>query len=768
VIEKTFGGLARGSIRRPGLTLAIAGLLMLAAAPGLLHLRLRTDGHALVPHDDPAVRADAAIREHFDLRDPIVILIHSEHPDGIYNVETLAGVRRLSEALTALAEIGPDHVMSLATERRDRVYPGTLKFRPFLEPLPDTPELLARLRSDVRAARTLLEGTLVAADASSTAILVGVPGSVETGDRVALYRRIRETAEAHRAANDRIDVVGAPVAEALLGIHLLEDLSLLLPASIALIAVVIWVGCRRLWGVVLALTEVLACLVWTFGIMGFSGVPVYLTIAVLPVILTTLGLADEIHVFWHYQRVLAERPDTTHPAAVVETMRRMVRPVVLTSLTTSVGFLSFLASPIEPVRMFGLFAAVGILFCMLWTLTVIPALLTRIDPRRMGRPAGRTRPGRFVRAVTASIRRRRLTLSAVLVLSVLAAAGLGRLYVQDSWIGGFARESPFRRAVDQANTDYHGTHLLLAQLSFDTETEPAALFDPAVVEAIGELETFLRDRPGVGGALGAHSHLTTMHFLSQARRVEPGSLPADPAAMKQLMIFFDKVRGAQRRGQIIDDDALRTVVTIFLKHANYRDTARLMDEIRDHVETRLAPLGARLEFAGDVAVSQAMIPAIVRTQVRSVLLALGIALVVLIVLLRSVRAALCAAAPAMIAALWVFGAMGWLGLPLGVATSMFCAITLGIGVDYGIHLVEGVRRARAAGRAEPAAHAVGAVGPAIGIDTLAIGLGFGLLTASSVPANARLGLLVALALAASCLLTLAGLGALLSPRRPGV
>jgi predicted RND superfamily exporter protein len=266
--------------------------------------------------------------------------------------------------------------------------------------------------------------------------------------------------------------------------------------------------------------------------------------------------------------------------------------------------------------------------------------------------------------------------------------------------------------------------------------------------------------------LGTHSHLTTMHFLAWARRLEPGSLPADPEAMKQLMIYFDKVRGAQRRRQIIDDDFRRTVVTIFLEHANYRDTARLMDDVRVYVETHLATRGAHLDFAGDVAVSQAMIPAIVRTQIGSVVLALAGALLSLSLLLRSIRLGLLAALPAVIAALWILGAMGWLGIPLGVATSMFCAITLGIGVDYGIHFLEGVRRARRAGRPDPVGHAVGAVGPAIGIDTLAIGLGFGLLVVSSVPANARLGLLVALALGAGAVLTLAGLGALLSPARP--
>ena len=86
-----------------------------------------------------------------------------------------------------------------------------------------------------------------------------------------------------------------------------------------------------------------------------------------------------------------------------------------------------------------------------------------------------------------------------------------------------------------------------------------------------------------------------------------------------------------------------------------------------------------MDFAGDVAVSQAMIPAIVRTQVGSLLLAVATNLLIVTLLYRSLRAGIVCIAPTAVAVAWTFGIMGWLGVPLGVATSMFCAVTLGIG-----------------------------------------------------------------------------------------
>ena len=108
--------------------------------------------------------------------------------------------------------------------------------------------------------------------------------------------------------------------------------------------------------------------------------------------------------------------------------------------------------------------------------------------------------------------------------------------------------------------------------------------------------------------------------------------------------------------------------------------------------------------------------------------------------------------------------MGWLGIPLGVATSMFCAITLGIGDDYAIHFLDRRVRALAEGEAQPTRVALLDSGPAILWDALVIALGFGLLAASQVPVNRRLGILLGLALLAAATVTLSGLSAVFTLR----
>jgi hypothetical protein len=783
-----FDRLALFSIDHPRRVIGAFAVLVLLAAPGLFRLQLRTDGHALVPPDDPAVRFDAEVRRHFGLRDPIVVVLETGRPDGLFDPGVLRRLRDLTAALEKVPGVPPGGVTSLATEKRDRVYPGTLDFRPFLDEVPETPEQMEIFRGDLEAIG-ILRGTLVSKDRSAVAVLVGAPNVLEgpqganaaAADRVALCQRITEVARQFEAPEGpdqfRVWVVGAPVAESLLGTHILQDLAVLLPLSIAVIGFVLWLGCRRIAGVLLGMVQLAAAQTFTFGLMGWLGIPAYLTTAVLPVILTTLALADEIHLFWRYQQILGPasgEAGARHPEAVRVLLSQMSRPVVLATLTTIIGFLSFVSSPLVAVRSFGAFAAVGLLFCLFWSLMVGPASLALLPPQALRRPVRHSaEPSERLRRFFAPLYRApRRTLAILAGATLLASLGLVRLQVQDSWLGGFAPGSPFRVATERVNGLFNGTHLLLVHLDLSEwkgtvgevyEGEPGPLVDPKTLREIGGFEAFLRKQPRVGGVLGPYAQMTTVSFLRFARQPERMSIPATAAQVADLVHSFDEVRGETRRREVIDDARRRGVITLFLKDPDYRQVAKLMADARRYARERLEPLGIRIGFAGDVAVSQAMIPAIVRTQVFSLPLAqLGSWLVVTL-LYRSWKAGLLIALPSSVAVAWMLGAMGWTGIPLGVATAMFCSITLGVGIDYGIHFYEVFLRLRREGAGGDAAlAAVSEAGPAIVADTAAIALGFGILVISQVPANARLGFLVAGALAVACALTLVGLGTLLN------
>ncbi len=895
--------LHRYSIRRPVPVLIAAGLVVAAAAPGALRLRLRTDGYALVPTGRPEVDFDRSVRDEFNCEDVIVVQVRAPDPDGLFTAGTLALIQRLTLAFQALPGVEPFNVSSLDTEYSHRVKPGTLTFRRFLEPLPRTAEQLTTLREDLEKIE-LYTGTIVSRDGSAAAIFVGVP---EGADRTDLYRQVKEIIAAEDVGGLEIHVVGAPVAEALLGLHILEDLGVprallglpasledtghgwarptslhdlrlllgryvgLVPLAILIMLLVFFAAFRSVAAAVIPLIEVGACLVTVFGLMGWCGVPIYLTVAVMPVILTSMGVADEIHIFHHYAELLRATPGQPQRTTLRTALDEMWVPVVKTSVTTAIGFLSFALSPLGPVQAFGLFTAVGIIFCMIWSLTVVPAMLALVDPRgfvrrKSAQHASPALAPRFFAAFTGVVLRHRW---AVLLLALLIVAltplGVYRIVVQDSWINGFAPASEFYQATRSFNDHFLGGHILLVRVEgrhsafggqipaealdhhsvrvpADSTADPAALLgqrvsvfrsrdesgtassseptqrnrpgawwaritevtrdgdelvvtterrsgspvialrpapgemidfeirvepmcDPQIIRRIAELETFIAGRSDltVGGVIGPAAFLTTTNFIARGLKEGSRELPDSADRIEWLWDQYQRIRGVERLQQIVDPDFARSLVTVYLKNANFVDVQALMDAIRAYEVQHLAPYGLTLGFAGDVAVSQTLIRAIVQTQVFSLGGSLLGVLLITALLGRSLRWGLLCVTPCTLALLINFAVMGWIDMPLGVATSMFASMTLGIGDDYAIHLLERYRWARRRGLdvSQAITDAMTVAGPANVVDALGVSLGFGVLVLSQVPANARLGALVVLSIVGCLAATLLLLPALL-------
>ena len=213
-------------------------------------------------------------------------------------------------------------------------------------------------------------------------------------------------------------------------------------------------------------------------------------------------------------------------------------------------------------------------------------------------------------------------------------------------------------------------------VAFDADRR---LLHRPLLEAIGQFEDFLRDQRalGVGRVLGPHEHLATMNYMLRSREEGERRIPESVDEVSRIVDRYRLVRGEKQLRELLDPTLAKGLVTVFLKEANFVDTAELMQAAREYARRELAPKGIHLEFAGDVAVSQAMIEGIVQTQLRSLLLSLlGIALLTSLMFRSLVRGLLCVL-PSGLAVLVIFSAMGWSGVPLGVATSMFAAIVLG-------------------------------------------------------------------------------------------
>ena len=880
----------------------VAGLIVLFCLPGMTRLRLRTDGLALVPQSTAEVIADRRVHEQFRIRDKVAVVVRSKVASNIFNPSTLGFVKDLTAAFKRMPGVTDADVMSLATETSFRRRPGTLTFQLLLEPSMTTTTELNQLRDDLDKLK-LYTGTLVSLDGTATIILLGMPNE-GAGDREGFLRNVRRIISQQAAPENEAGITGAPVAEAIFGTQILRDLGVpgrllggqledaprnptegerrtapyglallwarrigLVPLSALVMVVVLLVFFRNLVAALVPLPGVVATLLFVLGVMGWLHVPIYLTIAVMPVMLTVMSVTNDIYLFARYFNLLRQRSDSNHIMLLEETFENLTAPVVITSLSAMVGFLSFAASPLVPVKAFGIFAALGTLFSLFLSLTVIPALLSLIHPSRFVSERQETEGALASRLGTGFeifggfiLRRRWWIIGATAILAALTPLGIWRLVVQDSWTSGFPVQSDFRRLTTQVDRSFLGSHTLLVSFdatqimhvkvprsaiqgseillpgnlveepimlagssislrqnglsvaeadvqrariemadhagtnivirvanlpagsnswggfdkvdSVDLEIPVRTQLNPKTIQRIDDLEQYIRQQSqcSVGGAIGAPDYLSTIRFIARGAGPDARGLPETAVDAGILWDYYRVILGRERLIQVLDPSYARSLITIFLKDANFVDTARLMGRIREYERRHLAPAGIKLEFAGDVAVSQSLIRGIVSTQMQSLLWSsLGIFAVIALLSGSWLRGLYCMI-PSLLAVALKFAVMGWSGIPLGVATSMFAAMTLGIGVNCAIHLLAGCDRSASAGASisDSWIQSLRWTGPAALINTIAVCLGFGVLMISQVPANSRLGTLLVLGLVSCSLVSLTLLPALLTkPPRPG-
>lgn len=739
--------LARVSLRRPSLVLLLFLVGTVAVATGLFRLEIRTDGAAIYPKGDPVAARTLQDRETFAETEQILLLV-SAKPGGP-PLASPEGFRFLRKAYLELRSQPGVNLFGLHA-LGDLIEPpesGKLQVVTYLDEIPDQPAAFAALRERIRK-NPAAEGLFLSRDGRVSAFYIPV---APDADRRDVIEQLESWRASRAAAPYDVRITGPAAAEAVLGETVLADLSRLVPIMVAVIALVLVIALRTPGGVLIPLAQILATLTWTLGLMGWAGVPVTLVTTILPVLLMAMSMTDSIHLLERIQHRLADIP-TDVPArerlrqATGEAYAAIASPLILTSLTNASGFFSFLGSSMKPLRDLGLFAGSGLLLALLFTFTLIPALIALLPPgwterRRPGAASGVPEVPDWEKLLA---RRSRAFALGGAVLVALAVPGLFRLNVQDSWIDNFDSRSPLVTAERTFNASFWGTY------RFDVvfEGDRNFFWTPQGAALLEDFDRLAGSAPHVGGWLGP------LQFYEMGAKAQGYALPLSRRTVLETrrtgaLIEVLAIRVSLRQYLTQDKSAAR--VRLFVQDANYARGR----ELRAWLEERLPELarrhGVRVHLSGDVPVGLSVVGAIVGNQLQSIGWTAVQIVLTLLIAFRSLRWTTIAVVPVFAATLLLFAALGYAGMPLGIATSMFAALTLGAGVDFALHYVHSYRRGRAAGLSHDAAvlDTLRTAGRGLLWNALVLAFGFSALAFSAIKPNASLGFLLAAAMLAS-------------------
>ncbi len=715
-------------------------------AVGLTRLELRTDGAAIYPEDNEIVEQTIEDRETFYDPQRVIILVSARDPEStLVTPDGLRYIKELHQSVQRLSGVYGDGVQSLASLLDVQSSVATMAIGTYLDHIPDDSARFAELVRGLRA-EPLTEGLYLAENGRHAAIYVPL---AENEERLEVLGELEQWMASAQNSAVELRMTGPVVVEAKLGEIVLRDLAVLVPVMVAIVILMLLATLRTVGGVLIPLTEAVLVLLWTFGLMGWVGAPLTLVTTILPVILMTMAITDEIHLLQRVHVHVAglntkKTPPETERQQLTGVCRNSVkdigRPIVVTSITTAIGFLSFLTASMQPMREFGLFTAFGIIMAMIFSFSVIPCLIVHLPkswfrrgPRRKERH-GATELNWYERWV--SLRTGPALVLGALII-VVVSPGLSLLEIQDSWVDNFDKQSELVQTELVFNEHFWGSY------RFDVVFEggPGEFYSSRGASVMQAFVDSAQAAPHVGGVLS---------YLDPFEQVAAGLGESEPVAGLADEEIQDVATVAEMAGdpkqllQLVNESGSKARATLFVNSPNFSRSKELREFVVGALDGIRSRYNVAAHIGGDIPVAIEVVESIVINQMRSIswtLVGIGI---LLLIFLPPRKSALIAMIPVMTTAFIVLAAMGYMGMPLGIATSMFASLTIGVGVDFALHFLHNYRRERRTGKyhQEALILTLRHTGRAIRWNASVLVLGFLALTFSDLKPDRDLGILL--------------------------
>lgn len=582
----------------------------------------------------------------------------------------------------------------------------------------------------------------------------------------AISREILEIANSHK----RLSIIpqGQPIIYIWINNYMQRDLFMLVPLVMLVTIIIFFINFRSIRGVVLPVATLSMATLWVLGLMGHLGAKITTIGISIPVLMIAVGSSYAIHIlnqYYHDYDLISEKGKT---AGLALCMGHIAITVLLAGVTTIVSFLTLATHPLEALREWGWFTSLGIAFAIFISATVIPAGLmlmphpangARFKPRN---PGGRDFVDRIIDGMIAlSVCHYKKVLAVVMVLMTVSVFGLMRLKVETELLRFFKKDNEIRTSATAVCEKFGGRwgfHVLID--SGQTDGVKSVQY----MNVVTDFRTWLQAPDNrdlcIGRTDAFPDVIKTMHMAMNNDDPSFFAIPGNDAEiMDYLEIYSDEDADSDGRVDRFEsyvDPAFKTCNVLTRLGQNGEEpigTAALkqiFSRISGHLSQTLPP-GYSFRITGHPAMLIKSVDYIVSGQVQSLFLSLVVIGLVVLVLMKNVKAGLMSLIPMSAAVVANFGMMGWAGIPLDIATSTIAAITIGIGVDDTIHFLNTFRQfvKKGEGLDRALTHTLRASGKAIIFTSLALICGFSVLLLSTFKPLIEFGMLMMLTMTAT-------------------
>jgi predicted RND superfamily exporter protein len=671
------------------LMLLLSAILMSALPP-----RIDTTMEGFLRQDSPAIKRYNQLRDDFGRDEMMVTTVTT---NDIFAPAFIERLQRLEQDIWQRVPWMDDLIL-LTNVRAIYADGDDVRIEGLFERWPDETEL-----NDIKARAVnnpLYEKFVLSEDMHTTAIIVRLQNSYlnpASGELENLGETqfaeaatgMQDAMQAFSAAGDRVAVAGTPVVITELQKAMQRDMGVFTLLTLTFVGTMLWLMFRRGSVVLMSLLVVGLAATGTLGLLALTNTPLQMPLVILPSFLIAVGIGDSVHFLSTFIQKLRTQKNVHD--AIRASMRHTGLAMLLTSITTAASLLSFAGSDILPLSSLGWAAAAGVMLAWLYTITLIPALLSLWQRTfHAGEAAAPLRGHRLMLAFTD----RCVALAVqypwrvMLLCGALAVGGAwqaSQLHFSHHPLEWLPKDWPIRQATDVIDTRLSGS--MNIEILLDSG-EQDGWKNAQRIKALAELSDALDQEKFTVTVRKVQSLSDMLREINQALHngnPEQYVTPSDDDLLAQEL-FLLELSAANDLYRRVDRDYRTTRITLSVPWVDTLYYAAMTQQI-EQLAAQHVPADIDVNVTGLVAVLSRTLAAVIVDTARSYMIAFVVIAVMMILLLGRIKLGLLAMIPNLLPILLALGFMHAVGIPLDMFSMLVGAIAIGLAVDDTIHFM---------------------------------------------------------------------------------
>ena len=463
----------------------------------------------------------------------------------------------------------------------------------------------------------------------------------------------------------------------------------------------LWFVFRKLVWIIVPISSCFFSVLIMIGLLGLLGWKVTVISSNFIALMLILTMAMNIHMSTRFLQLKKINPNLKNSEIILMTTSKMFWPIIYTVLTTICAFLSLIFSEIKPIIDFGWMMTLGLITSFIITFTLLPTLLNFFSNEKVEIQEEKSKITLFLGNI--SINNKKTIFSITLVAIILSVIGISRLEVENSFINYFNKNTEIYQGMKLIDEKLGGTTPLEVILKFsklekeipkdkededfedwsddENQNNEKYWFTKDKIDRIEKVHNYLDELPQIGKVLSFSSIIQVATQLNDNK--ELGTL--------EMGVLYSKIPNSIKK-EIVDpyisvkDNEARISVRIKDSQENLRRN-ELIKKINYDLENKIGLKKDEFKLAGVLILFNNLLQSLFKSQILTLGFVMMGIFIMFLILFKNLKLSLIGVIPNFIAAFFILGIIGLLGIPLDMMTITIAAITIGIAVDNSIHYI---------------------------------------------------------------------------------